>query len=183
MKHKRRRGASPLSQYRRLQREIRELYDPFTTRHCAGCAAPCCVKPTRVTPIDVALALEIGHTFPHLGVEDPFAPALEYAARRLAPSAVTLPMANGSAPTEFCEFLHRGRCTFPDDLRPFGCTQYVCGPMDAHFPSDTLHRLRHLLRRLEDTHNDLLRALDDDGAGPESEPAAALAGFHAPGNK
>lgn len=166
MKHKRRRGVNPLREYRRLQREIRDLFDPFTARHCAGCAAPCCVKPTRVTPVDVALALGIGHSFPHLNAQDPYAPALEYAGHRFAPAAVALPMAED--PIEYCDYLHQGRCTFPDDLRPFGCTMYLCGPMYENLPDETLRRLRRLLRQLEDAHTDLLRVLGDAGRLPDA---------------
>ena len=167
MKHKTRRGPSPLREYRRLQREIRALFDPFTARHCAGCAAPCCIKPTRVTPVDVALALSLGHTFPHLHDADPYAPALEYSHTRLAPGRVFLPMASdGDPPTQFCDYLHQGRCTFPNDLRPFGCTTYLCGPMYENLPDETLRRLRRLLRQLSDAHTDVLRALSDAGTLP-----------------
>ncbi|MBV9850491.1 MAG: hypothetical protein JO250_12525 [Armatimonadetes bacterium] len=165
MKHKTRRGGNPLGEYRRLQREIRALFDPFTARHCPGCATPCCVKPTRVTPVDVALALGAGHTFPHLADPDPYAPALNHAAHRL-----TLPVMNSDPePVEWCEYLHNGRCTFPDDLRPYGCTTYVCGPMYEHLPDDTLHRLRRLIRQLEEAHIALLRSLKDAGRLPEQE--------------
>ena len=158
MKHKHRRGPNPLREYRRLQREIRALFDPFTACHCAGCAAPCCVKPTRVTPVDVALALGIGHTFPHLGNADPYAPSVAYAGTRL--SAIALPMASDDVPApDFCEYLHQGRCTFPDDLRPFGCTTYLCGPMYENMPPETLRKLRRLLRQLEEAHTDVLRVL------------------------
>ncbi len=168
MKHKRRRaGPNPLSEYRRLQREIRQAFDPFTARHCGTCVTPCCVKPTRVTPIDVALAVGLGHTFPHLDGGDAYAPAVAYAVNRLAPSALTLPMADGEEPPlEACEYLHRGRCTFPDDLRPFGCTTFLCGPMYANLPDETLRRLRRLIRQLDDAHTDLLRALRDGGKMP-----------------
>ncbi|MDQ2800007.1 MAG: hypothetical protein M3Y13_10220 [Armatimonadota bacterium] len=164
MKHKRRRaGPNPLSEYRRLQREIRQVFDPFTAKHCPGCVTPCCIKPTRVTPVDVALALHTGHTFPHLDAQDAYSPALEYAGHRLA-----LPMADAAdAPAEPCEYLHQNRCTFPNDLRPYGCTAYLCGPMYAHLPDDTLRRLRRLLRQLEDAHVALLRALSDAGRLPE----------------
>jgi hypothetical protein len=172
MRHKRRRGVNPLREYRRLQREIRVLFDPFTARHCPGCAAPCCIKPTRVTPVDVALALGVGHTFPHLQGRDAYEPALEYAGHRLAP--IPLPMSDDNgAPLEYCEYLDKGRCTFPDDLRPFGCTQYVCGPMYAHLPDETLRRLRRLLHQLDDAHTDLLRALRDTGRLPETQELAA----------
>lgn len=162
MKKKRSRG-NPLAEYRRIQREMRELFDPFTARHCPGCAAPCCVKPTRVTPVDVALAIHTGHSFPHLNGADPYAPALSDAAHRLSSSAVALPMVNEEAseesPVEFCEFLVNGRCSFPDDLRPFGCATYLCQPMYTHLPDETLRRLRRLSRQLEDAHTALIRAM------------------------
>src|SRR5579862_7816442 len=120
MKKKRGRR-NPLAEYRRIQREMREIFDPFTAKHCPGCAAPCCVRPTKVTPVDVALALHTGHTFPHLNGEDPYKPAFADAAHRLSADAVALPIAASPAPVEFCEFLVNGRCSFPDDLRPFGC--------------------------------------------------------------
>ncbi len=165
MKHKSRRsGPSPLREYRRLQREIRLVFDPFTAKHCPACTTPCCIKPTRVTPVDVALAVGLGHTFPHLGGTDPYAPSVSYAGHRLA-----LPMlpADDSVP-EPCEYLDKGRCTFPDDLRPYGCTAFLCGPMYAHLPEETLRRLRRLIRQLEDAHTDVLRALRDVGRMPPS---------------
>ena len=62
-------------------------------------------------------------------------------------------MASGEPPPlEACEYLHRGRCTFPDDLRPFGCTTFLCGPMYANLPDETLRRLRRLIRQLDDAH-------------------------------
>ena len=146
---------------------MRAVFDPFTAKHCPGCAAPCCVKPTKVTPVDVALAVNTGHTFPHLAGEDPFARSLTNAAERLSAGAVALPMAETEAPVEYCEFLHKGRCTFPDDLRPFGCTMYLCPPMYANLPEETLRRLRRLSRQLEDAHAVLLRTLRAAGGTSE----------------
>ncbi len=164
MKHKSRRaGPNPLSEYRRLQREIRQVFDPFTARHCPTCLTPCCIKPTRVTPVDVALAVGLGHTFPHLEGGDAYAPAVSYAGSRLS-APIALPMLSGeAAPLQPCDYLDKGRCTFPDDLRPYGCTAYLCGPMYAHLPDETIRRLRRLIRQLEDAHTSLLRALRDAG--------------------
>ena len=167
MKHKSRRaGPNPLSEYRRLQREIRLVFDPFTAKHCPTCATPCCIKPTRVTPVDVALAVGLGHEFPHLNGTDPYAPSVSYAGARLA-----LPMlaAESDPVLESCEYLNKGRCTFPDDLRPYGCTAFLCGPMYAHLPDETLRRLRRLIRQLEDAHTSVLRALRDSGRMPREE--------------
>ena len=139
-----------------MQREIRLVFDPFTAKHCPTCATPCCIKPTRVTPVDVALAVGLGHTFPHLEGADPYAPSVSHAGSRLA-----LPMLTDSddPALEPCEYLHQGRCTFPDDLRPFGCTAFLCGPMYAHLPDETIRRLRRLIRQLEDAHTSVLRGL------------------------
>ena len=163
----RRAGPNPLSEYRRLQREIRQVFDPFTAKHCPTCLTPCCVKPTRVTPVDVALALGTGHTFPHLEDKDAYGPSVDYAGNRLAPSALALPMLGADTAPEPCEYLHEHRCTFPDDLRPYGCTAYLCGPMYAHLPEDTVRRLRRLIRQMEDAHTFLLRALRDAGKLPK----------------
>ncbi len=166
MKHKSRSGPSPLREYRRLQREIRLVFDPFTAKHCPTCTTPCCIKPTRVTPIDVALAVSLGHTFPHLNGADPYAPSVSYAGARL--SLPMLPAENDPA-LEPCEYLHKGRCTFPDDLRPYGCTAFLCSPMYAHLPEETLRRLRRLIRQLEDAHTSVLRALRGSGQMPSEE--------------
>ncbi len=170
MKHKHRRaGPNPLAEYRRLQREIRTVFDPFTAKHCPTCLTPCCIKPTRVTPVDVALAVGLGHDFPHLNGADAYAPAVSYAGNRLA-APIALPMLPGEEPAlQPCDYLDRGRCTFPDDLRPYGCTAFLCGPMYAHLPDDTLRRLRRLIRQLEDAHTSLLRALRDAGKIPADD--------------
>lgn len=166
MKHKSRSGASPLREYRRLQREIRAVFDPFTAKHCPTCATPCCIKPTRVTPVDVALAVSLGHTFPHLNGSDPYAPSVSYAGARL--SLPMLPADSAGPVLEPCEYLHQ-RCTFPDDLRPYGCTAFLCGPMYAHLPEETVRRLRRLIRQLEDAHTSVLRALRGSGQTPAEE--------------
>ncbi|MDQ2687777.1 MAG: hypothetical protein M3Y28_07925 [Armatimonadota bacterium] len=87
----------------------------------------------------------------------------------MTPGAVTLPMAGDETPIEYCDYLHQGRCTFPDDLRPFGCTTYLCGPMYENLPEETLRRLRRLLRQLEDAHTDLLRVLRASDRLPDTE--------------
>lgn len=171
MKHKHRRaGPNPLSEYRRLQREIRLVFDPFTAKHCPTCATPCCIKPTRVTPVDVALAVGLGHTFPHLNGADAYAPAVSYAGHRLTAAPIALPMLAGDGPAlQPCDYLDKGRCTFPDDLRPYGCTAFLCGPMYAHLPDETVRRLRRLIRQLEDAHTSLLRALRGAGKMPAED--------------
>ena len=169
MKGKRRGRVNALAEYRRLQREIREIFDPFTEKYCPACTTPCCIKPTRVTPMDVAIAVGLGHTFPHLGDVDPYEPAMYDAGHRLSPNAVSLTMAEMSENEDTlvpCDYLHKHRCTFPNDLRPFGCTTYLCGPMYRHLPDDTVRRLRRLIRQLEEAHAGVLHALKDAGRMP-----------------
>jgi len=163
VKGKRRGRGNPLSEYRRIQRDIRAIFDPFTEKHCPTCTTPCCIKPTRVTPVDVALAVGLGHEFPHLGDVDPYEPAMVDAGHRLE-----LPMAPVDDSTLVpCTYLHNYRCTFPNDLRPFGCTTYLCGPMYKHLPDDTIRRLRRLTHQLEEAHDGVLRALKDAGRMPD----------------
>lgn len=162
-------AGNPLASYRRTQREIREIFDPFTAKYCPTCSTPCCIKPTRVTPIDVALAEATGHSFPHLLGQDQYAPAFDHAESRWETAPIPLPMITEKTATlEPCEYLNQGRCSFPNDLRPFGCTTYLCGPMYKHLPDDTIRKLRRLIRDLEMSHVSLLRALRDSGRMPSS---------------
>ena len=168
MKH--RASGNPLSNYRRIQRQIREIFDPFTAKHCPSCTTPCCIKPTRVVPFDVALAEGTGHTWPHLNNTDPYAAALEHASGRLIHGAIGLTMAPiDSDVSEPCEYLDQGRCSFPNDLRPFGCTTYICDPMYKNLPDDEIRKLRRLTRDLEQAHVYLLRALRNSGRAVDIE--------------
>ncbi|HEY3330484.1 MAG TPA: hypothetical protein VGK19_10715 [Capsulimonadaceae bacterium] len=162
-------SGNPLREYRRVMREVRAVYDPFTAQHCATCTTPCCIRPTRVTPLDVALATGVGHRFEHLAPLDPYDVALDHSAQRLGPSSVPLDVIDDEPVETPCEFLLRGRCTFPDDLRPFGCTTYICTPMYDHMPAEDLRKLKRLIRSLGDSHENLLRALKAAGQAVDPE--------------
>ena len=56
-----------------------------------------------------------------------------------------------------CEYLGATGCTFPTDLRPFGCTTYICKYMYARMDRPSLTRLKRLVRELEDKHTILMR--------------------------
>ena len=58
-----------------------------------------------------------------------------------------------------CQFLAEKGCTFPTDLRPFGCTAYICRPMYTHLDRATLTRIKRLVKELEERHAMLLRTL------------------------
>lgn len=155
-----------------MLREIRAVYDPFTAKHCPTCETPCCIRPSRVTPLDVIIAVGCGHSFPHLGAIDPVDIAAEHAEQRLDPSAVKLTVVDELSHDLPCEFIERGRCTFPDDLRPHGCAAYICNPMHRHMPDADMRKLKRLVRLLGDAHDALLRAVGD-GQGSEIETAPA----------
>jgi hypothetical protein len=158
MKGKKR--TNPLREYRRLQREIREIFDPFTAKYCPSCKTPCCIKPTKVTPVDVAMAEGIGHTFDRLAIADPYAVAFDDAEHRLASTPLDLPVMGGDDGRLIpCEFLDKGRCAFPDDLRPFGCAAYLCAVMYENLPEEAIKRLRRLIRQLETARVGVLKAI------------------------
>lgn len=159
MKGKKRGRTNPLAEYRRVQREIRDIFDPFTAKHCPTCTTPCCIKPTKVTPFDVALAIGTGHTFPHLGDVDPYEAAFNDAGHRLSSATIELPVIKDNDELIPCEYLDKGRCTFPDNLRPYGCTTYLCKIMYANMPEETIRRLRRLIRQLETAHISVLNVL------------------------
>ena len=60
-----------------------------------------------------------------------------------------------------CDFLGERGCTFPEDLRPFGCTAYICRYMHASMDRPTLTRIKRLARELETHHDALLRQNHD----------------------
>lgn len=154
--------SNPLREYRRLLREIRAMFDPFTTRHCPACETPCCRRPSRVTPLDVVIAANCGADFSRLGSRDPVALAAEHAEQRLGPGTIGLEMAGEDQADNPCEFLDGARCIFPDDLRPYGCVAFICQPVHRHMPEVEMRRLKRLVRLLGEAHDALLRALGDE---------------------
>jgi Fe-S-cluster containining protein len=140
---------NPLHEYRRTQRAIRALFQPFTESHCPACPQPCCVKPSRVDEADVLLAESLGCDLPGAS------PAQDRAAHAEA-LLLGLPVDSKDAP---CDFLVEGGCSFPPDLRPLGCTTYVCKFMERDLSSRELQEIKRLGRRLEEQRERLLRAV------------------------
>ena len=58
-----------------------------------------------------------------------------------------------------CDFLSEKGCTFPNDLRPFGCTAFICKYMYASLDRPTLKKIKRLARELEEKHVYLIRNL------------------------
>jgi hypothetical protein len=137
----------PLTRYRRAQRETRRLFDPFTREHCPTCSTPCCRKPARIRPVDLILVEELGYRVPG------------GAAERLVDSSLsgyTAPCEDAGAP---CDYLGSDGCSFPADLRPFGCVAFICEPMRRLLPADDLTRVEAAVADLERAHGLLMEAL------------------------
>ncbi len=55
-----------------------------------------------------------------------------------------------------CRHLGAGGCTMPSDLRPFGCTAYVCRPMLRRLDRVRGARVRRLVRQMGEAHEAVL---------------------------
>ena len=155
---------NPLESYRRTQRELRRNFAAFTRANCAACPTPCCRKPARILPTDILLAEATGWKARVLSA-DPDAPAakttdsVSESAGRYAMTLYDAPPTAEAEPTALpCDYLGAGGCTFPEDLRPFGCTAYICRYMRERMDRPTLTRIKRLARELEDHHDALLRS-------------------------
>jgi hypothetical protein len=156
---------NPLESYRRTQRELRRNFEAFTHANCPTCPTPCCRRPARIAPTDILLAEATGwkarilpviageaegtETAPDMVVE--IAGRMAHALHDAPPSAEAEPDALP------CEYLGAQGCTFPTDLRPFGCTTYICKYMYARMDRPSLKRIKRLVRELEDKHAVLMR--------------------------
>jgi len=143
----------PLHEYRRIQRELRRQFEPFTKRYCPQCTTPCCRTPARITPADILLATTHGW--------DP-GPAFEgrdLVAETAATCATWLETDEIPPSGQPCEFLGPQGCTFPPDLRPFGCTVYICPIMLREMDRASLARIRRLVQELTRAHSMLLKLI------------------------
>ncbi len=156
---------NPLESYKRTQRELRRNFAAFTQANCAACPTPCCRKPARILPTDILLAEATGwrSRAASFAADAPSdlpdaADAVSDAAGRYA---LTLHDAPPTAEAEItappCDYLGERGCAFPEDLRPFGCTAYICRYMRSGMDRQTLTRIKRLARDLETHHDALLR--------------------------
>ena len=138
--------SNPLKDYRDTHRQIRALFADFTSSHCPDCANPCCRRPARIDDYDVLLAEALG--------------CLPDQAVHWMGSAETLELVlRGDVGDEPCEFLGEDGCSFPSDLRPLGCTTYVCKFMERDLSNRELREIKSLARKLERLRDALLRAV------------------------
>jgi hypothetical protein len=162
---------NPLESYRRTQRELRRHFDEFTRANCAECPTPCCVRPARILPTDILLAEASGwraRVAPPEGAAPAPTDMVAAIAGRVADALGNPPQDGEEAPTP-CEYLGAGGCTFPTDLRPFGCTTYICRYMHERLDRQALTRIKRLVRELEQKHTVVMRSVRpvrwrDDGA-------------------
>lgn len=141
----------PIHEYRRHQRRVRRLFEPFTRTHCPTCATPCCRKPSWVRPTDVVLVEELGYSLPAAD-----RPAAEDTATPLLQLAAGEEPGNAGDP---CDFLGPRGCAFPADLRPFGCAAFICEPMRAELSPEELAAVERAVHDLEAAHSRLMAQL------------------------
>ncbi len=144
---------NPINRYRKVQRQLRKLFEPFTAEHCPTCTTPCCRKPNWVRPTDVVLVEELGYSLP----DPPRAPSTRLldVVTTGAPGAAE----DAAAEVEMCDYLGQEGCAFPTDLRPFGCAAFICEPMRRHLPPEELEAVEREVAELEKAHAVLTEAL------------------------
>ncbi len=153
---------NPLESYHRTQREIRRQFDTFTRINCPTCPTPCCRRPARILPTDILLAESTGwkaRLIPQEIVTPPQDRGEEVAVRVISAPDVALEDEEAEAQPLPCEYLGERGCTFPTDLRPYGCTAYICKYMYQKLDRPTLTRIKRLARELEEKHTVLLRTV------------------------
>jgi hypothetical protein len=151
---------NPLLAYRRTQRELRRRFEAFTRENCPACPTPCCRRPARILPTDILLAEAAGwKSSVAAGPEAPADMASELAGRVASALHDPPPTAEAEPDAPPCEYLGAAGCTFPPDLRPFGCTTYICRYMFERLDRPALTKIKRLVRELEEHHRLLLRTL------------------------
>lgn len=186
---------NPLESYRRTQRELRRQFETFTRANCPTCPTPCCRRPARIAPTDILLAEATGwrtnlpasspseqntsEQNTNVTQSDDSSESANNSVDMVAATAARFMdalSANDNEDVEAnyecaddlpCEYLGEKGCTFPTDLRPFGCTTYICKYMYARLDRPTLTRLKRLVRELDDKHAVLLRTLRHSKLPPE----------------
>lgn len=141
---------NPIKDYRRTQRAIRDRFDAFTATHCPDCPDPCCRKPARVDEFDVLLAESLGHSLP------PSCPSSDRADAAAQILQIGRLQREDDVP---CDYLMPHGCAFPNDLRPLGCTTFVCKFMERDLSSRELQDIKRLGKRLETLRQAIVRSV------------------------
>lgn len=140
--------ANLIDKYRATQKRIRRIFDPYTAKLCPTCLQPCCRKPTKVREFDVLLANSCGCSLP----------SANDSGSEIAQAVIEILTGNQEEGELVpCNYLGDGGCMFPDDLRPFECTRWVCSNLRREMSPQDMRKLRSLLHRL----GTLRRAIED----------------------
>ena len=138
--------ANLLVKYRATQRRIRRIFEPYTAELCPACPEPCCRKPTKVREFDILLANAVGCSL--TSTNDSVA---EYVQAGLD----SLTGSQGEVELVPCDYVGPEGCVFPDDLRPFECTRFICSFLKKAITPSDMRELRVLLHRLGVLHREL----------------------------
>jgi hypothetical protein len=145
---------NPLEEYRRVQRAIRKDFDAFTSVHCRTCTTPCCVRPARIAPTDIMLAEAVGWKARVVALEQ-----RDLVQEAAGQAALALGGTFEGVENPPCEHLGEHGCTFPKDLRPFGCTTYICPVMYRELDRKTLGRMKRMVKELTAAHEALMASI------------------------
>jgi hypothetical protein len=112
-----------------------------------------------VTPFDLILVEELGYVLPRgsSGVEEWLLAARPPDGEIGAPPPEAEP----------CDYLTPSGCSFPADLRPFGCAVDICVQMRRHQPPPWLAEAERRAERLRRAHHELLTELQGEALGVE----------------
>jgi hypothetical protein len=144
--------ANPIERYRATQRRIRRILDIYTARLCPDCAEPCCRKPTKVREFDVLLANACGCSLPSANdsVSEMVNAGIEIITGERTSDGELVP----------CDYLGEKGCIFPDDLRPFECTRWMCSFLKREIRPGDMRELRDLLHKLGVLHRTIIDMID-----------------------
>lgn len=140
--------ANLIDKYRATHKRIRQRLNPYTDRICPACPKPCCRKPTKVRDLDVMLARAAGYDIVPGSTAREFVDACIEALEGRATEGALEP----------CDYLGERGCVFPDDLRPFECTKWMCEFLKREVSPGDMRDLRGLLSRLSDLHRMIVDA-------------------------
>jgi hypothetical protein len=158
---------NPLEEYRRIQRQIRKDFDAFTSVYCPVCPTPCCVRPARIAPTDILLAEAVGWKAQVAAHEQ-----RDLVQEAAGQAALALGGTFEGVENPPCEHLGERGCTFPKDLRPFGCTAYICPIMHRELDKKTLNRMKRLVKELTLAHERLMVYVHRRCLPPEEDTTA-----------
>lgn len=140
--------ANPIEKYRTTHLRLRRILDIYTARLCPTCEEPCCRKPTKVREFDVLLANACGCSLP----------SANDSATEFANAGIEMLTGEWTEDGELvpCDYLGEKGCIFPDDLRPFECTRWICSFLKREIKPGDMRELRDLLHRLGVAHRELV---------------------------